>query len=106
MDRQAVARECERIEQDGGDVLGYLRARGCVSPWGTWYRLQKEELHRRGPQITDGKEKSNMSNLMERLDNLRILIQDPNFLEGKGLSNGVNIRIFCYKRCGAEKGSP
>lgn len=60
MDRQAVARECERIEQDGGDVLGYLRARGCVSPWGTWYRLQKEELHRRGPQITDGKEKNNM----------------------------------------------
>jgi hypothetical protein len=37
-----------------------------------------------------------MSNLMERLDNLRTLIQDPAFLEGKGLSNEVNIRIFCY----------
>ncbi len=37
-----------------------------------------------------------MSNLMERLDNLRSLIQDPEFLEGKGLSNEVNIRIFCY----------
>jgi hypothetical protein len=33
---------------------------------------------------------------MERLDNLRALIQDPEFLEGKGLSNEVNIRIFCY----------
>ncbi len=37
-----------------------------------------------------------MSNLLERLDNLRKLIQDPEFLEGKGLSNEVNIRIFCY----------
>ena len=37
-----------------------------------------------------------MSELMERLDNLRALIQTPEFLEGKGLSNEVNIRIFCY----------
>lgn len=37
-----------------------------------------------------------MSNLNERLDNLRILIQKPEFLEGKGLANEVNIRIFCY----------
>ncbi len=34
--------------------------------------------------------------LMERLDNLRTLIETPDFLEGKGLSNEVNIRIFCY----------
>jgi hypothetical protein len=33
---------------------------------------------------------------MERLDSLRALIQEPEFLEGKGLSNEVNIRIFCY----------
>ena len=37
-----------------------------------------------------------MDNLMERLDNLRSLVQEPDFLEGKGLSNEVNIRIFCY----------
>ena len=37
-----------------------------------------------------------MSSLMERLDSLRVLIQEPEFLEGKGLSNEVNIRIFCY----------
>ena len=34
--------------------------------------------------------------LKERLDSLRDLIQKPEFLEGKGLSNEVNIRIFCY----------
>ncbi len=37
-----------------------------------------------------------MSSITERLDNLRIEIQKPEFLEGKGLSNEVNIRIFCY----------
>lgn len=37
-----------------------------------------------------------MTNIHERLDNLRVHIQTPEFLEGKGLSNEVNIRIFCY----------
>ncbi len=37
-----------------------------------------------------------MSDMKERLDKLRQLIQEPEFLEGKGLSNEVNIRIFCY----------
>ena len=36
-----------------------------------------------------------MSDIKERLDTLRKLIQEPDFLEGKGLSNEVNIRIFC-----------
>lgn len=37
-----------------------------------------------------------MAELKERLDKLRSTIQQPEFLEGKGLSNEVNIRIFCY----------
>lgn len=37
-----------------------------------------------------------MSDVNERLDSLRKLIQSREFLEGKGLSNEVNIRIFCY----------
>ena len=37
-----------------------------------------------------------MDNLNERLDKLKLLVQDRNFLEGKGLSNEVNIRLFCY----------
>lgn len=37
-----------------------------------------------------------MSDIKERLDKVRALIQEPDFLEGKGLSNEVNIRIFCY----------
>ena len=37
-----------------------------------------------------------MSELTERLDALRALIQSQGFLTGDGLSNEVNIRIFCY----------
>jgi len=37
-----------------------------------------------------------MSNINERLDKVKTLIQEPDFLEGKGLSNEVNIRFFCY----------
>lgn len=37
-----------------------------------------------------------MDSLNERLDKLRELIQNKDFLAGKGLSNEVNIRFFCY----------
>ncbi len=37
-----------------------------------------------------------MSNLNERLDRLKVKIQDKDFLEGNGLSNEVNINMFCY----------
>ena len=37
-----------------------------------------------------------MSEILTRLDDLKKMIQEPDFLEGKGLSNEVNIRIFCY----------
>lgn len=37
-----------------------------------------------------------MSNITERLDNLKKVIQEDDFLQGRGLSNEVNIRMFCY----------
>lgn len=36
-------------------------------------------------------------NIDERLDRVRDLLKDPDFLEGNGLSNEVNIRMFCYE---------
>lgn len=38
-----------------------------------------------------------MSDIKERLDLLKKMMQERDFLEGKGLSNEVNIRIFCYE---------
>lgn len=37
-----------------------------------------------------------MSDILERLDKLKARMQDKDFLEGSGLSNEVNIHIFCY----------
>ncbi len=37
-----------------------------------------------------------MSDILERLDKLKARIQDEGFLRGNGLSNEVNIHIFCY----------
>lgn len=53
-DRKALAKECLRIEKAGGSVRDYLRGLGFVSPWGTWFNLQREILHRGPMNITDG----------------------------------------------------
>ena len=37
-----------------------------------------------------------MTDIKERLDLLKQTIQEDDFLQGKGLSNEVNIRMFCY----------
>lgn len=37
-----------------------------------------------------------MDDIKQRLDHLRRFIQESDFIESKGLSNEVNIRIFCY----------
>ena len=37
-----------------------------------------------------------MRTIEERLDKIRKLMEDDDFLESKGISNEVNIRIFCY----------
>lgn len=36
-----------------------------------------------------------MKNVKERLDEMKAMMQDSDYLEGKGLSNEINIRIFC-----------
>jgi len=63
VDRGAIAEECRRIEKAGGSVLEHLRVLGCVSPWGTWFRLQKEELGRKDWQIRDGKGEESMAKI-------------------------------------------
>ena len=63
MDREQLARECLKVEQAGGNVREYLGNCGCISPWGTWYRLQKEELGRHPWQIRDGKGGTDMAKI-------------------------------------------
>lgn len=55
MDRKELARSCARIDAAGGSVREFLKGLGFISPWGTWFRLQKEELGRKDCHITDGR---------------------------------------------------
>lgn len=62
-DREELAMECDRLDKAGGNVRSFLRSLGYISPWGTWHRLQKEELHRDENRITEGKGKVEMGKL-------------------------------------------
>ena len=83
MDRERTARICARIEHAGGNVLEYLREAGCVSPWGTWFRLQREELGRAKIQITDGKGREDMRKLTleDKKNAVNIAIEGGNPLQ-------------------------
>lgn len=55
---EAFAKECKRIEKEGGDVLGYIRENWpSYTPRGTWYNLQRECLGRKPHQMTEGRPK-------------------------------------------------
>lgn len=84
MDRAELARACVEVEKAGGSVREFLAEQGCISPWGTWYRLQKEELHRKEYQITDGKRRENMARkitLEQKKKAVQIAIEGGDVLE-------------------------
>ena len=62
-DREELAMECDRLDKAGVNVRSFLRSLGYISPWGTWHRLQKEELQREENKITEGKGKIEMGKL-------------------------------------------
>lgn len=92
MDREQLAGVCVRIEKAGGNVLEYLREKGCISPWGTWYRMQIEQLGRKGCEITDGKGRDDMRKMTLEMKKKAVEIAisggDPlKYLEGCGSKN-------------------
>ena len=108
-DRALLAEECLQIEKSGGDVLDYLKSKGAVSPWGTWFRLQREELGRQMCQINDGKGRKRLMRLT--LDDKKKAVQiavdggNPlNFLRELGSSNPCD----CWKKIkkGLEQADP
>ena len=51
-----IVRECQRIEQAGGDVIEYIRVNWpSYSPRATWYSIQNQYLGRKPDQYTEGK---------------------------------------------------
>ena len=92
MNRELLARKCVQIEKAGGSVREYLQSCGCISPWGTWFRLQREELGRKKCQITDGKGGAEMRKitLADKKKAVEIAISGGNplpYLKGCGSKN-------------------
>lgn len=94
MDREALARKCARIEKAGGSVREYLGGLGFISPWGTWFRLQKEELGRKDYQITDGKGVEEMR---------KVTLEDKKKAVEIALSGGNPLKFL--KECGVANPS-
>ena len=54
----AFAKECQRIEEEGGDVLGYISENyPSYTPRPVWYRLQRKYLNRKAENFTEGRPK-------------------------------------------------
>ena len=94
MDREALARKCARIEKAGGSVREYLGTLGFISPCGTWFRLQKEELGRKNYQITDGKGVEEMR---------KVTLEDKKKAVEIALSGGNPLKFL--KECGVANPS-
>lgn len=110
MDRKELALECKEVERCGGNVLDFLREQGAVTPWGTWFRLQKDELHRKESQIRGGKN-TNMAKkailtpeAREKVEKMIEAGQDPKpFLQEAGSKNPSAHEYMIRKNMEARK---
>lgn len=50
-----IVGHCLELEAEGGDILAYLWSQNYISPRATWCNFQREHLHRKPYQYTDGK---------------------------------------------------
>ena len=110
MDRSELAQECLAIEKAGGDVLAYLKEKGSVSPWGTWFRLQKDYLGRKDFQITKGRGKD-MNLFGSRIDMLDACIKEieegrnpVTMLSERGYKSPT--QAYTDTKCWAKKNAP
>ena len=91
-DRRQLVKECVEIEKLGGSVREFLACRGFYSPWGTWFRLQRDELGRDRGHITDGKGGKDMRKLTleDKKKSVQIALDGGNplkFLKEAGAGN-------------------
>ena len=55
-ERARIIERCLDIEAEGGDVLAYLRnEEHYISPGGTWFNIQRNDLGRDNAHMTNGK---------------------------------------------------
>lgn len=115
-ERLAFAKECELIEQQGGDVLEYIRVHWpSYTPGATWFNLQRTVLDRKnftsGKPKTEQKERSEeimkrdrMKMLDGLLDAIRKEIHPYDYLEEQGYM--VPVQALTDLKAWAKKNAP
>ena len=113
-EKSEILAHCLELERTGGDILAYLWSENYLTPRATWFNYQREWLHRKPYEYTDGKPKKkketkNMANRFvvadeQKLQAAQIAINGGNpysFLKGLGAKepNGVwfNIKKWLEK---------
>lgn len=115
-EKAAIVSHCIELEKTGGDILGYLWSQNYYTPRATWCNFQREWLHRKPYEYTDGKPKKKGEAIMKskfivtpeiRDEAIRIAIAggDPrNYLTDNGSQNGPS--AWTKIRMDLKKNSP
>lgn len=54
-EKSAIVAHCVELEQEGGDILGYLWSQNYLTPRATWFNFQREWLKRKPYEFTSGR---------------------------------------------------
>lgn len=102
-EKSAIVAHCLELERTGGDILGYLWSENYITPRATWCNFQREWLHRKPYEFTDGKpkqkkERKNMSRLVftdeQKAEAVRIAIEGGSpltYIAGLGAKSPASV---------------
>ena len=78
-EKSEILAHCLELERTGGDILAYLWSKNYLTPRATWCNYQREWLHRKPYEFTDGRPK--VKKKKETKDMARLIITDEQKLE-------------------------
>ena len=92
-EKEAILVHCLELEETGGDILGYLWSENYLTPRATWCNFQREWLHRKPYEFTDGKPKKKGEKKMNGMDGKARAARQKRLDElKKRIGDGVGIR--------------
>lgn len=92
-EKMDILDHCMELEKTGGDILGYLWSQDYLTPRATWFNYQREYLHRKPYEFTDGKPKKKGERTMNGMDRKTIAARQKRLDElKKKIGAGMGIR--------------
>ena len=97
-EKSEILAHCLELERTGGDILAYLWSENYLTPRATWFNYQREWLHRKPYEYTDGKPKKKK----ETNDMARLIITDEQKLEAAQIAINGGSPFAFLKGLGAK----